>query len=44
MIIIKAILYGIILNPYFMVVFLGCLGGCMYISRVNNKYKQRKGI
>lgn len=43
MIIFEAILYGIILNPYFITVFLGCLAGCVYINRVNKAYKIRKG-
>lgn len=44
MIIIKAIFYGLILNPYFITVFVGNLIGVLYIRRVNRKYEIRKGI
>lgn len=39
--ILKAIWYGIILNPYFIIVFIGNLIGVLYVSKINNAYKSR---
>lgn len=40
--ILKAIWYGIILNPYFIIVFIGNLIGVLYIRKINKNYESRK--